>query len=566
MLLTLTLAAGLLGAADFAAGTPGALPAGAAFAQSSSPTIRPVRPSATPRRPAAPADPIQAGIREAQGLLRLGRIDDGLEKLRELARAHPENWMVLETLGRAYEATDRFSEAVALYRDAADRQADPGPALIELQRLYRIAENWDAALAVCLEYLTRSGDADAWVADEVESLVRTDRVGKEAIRLLEAATRERPDDLRLKEILLAARLFQGDEQRAMADAEALDRAQKARGSVLFRYANLAQEKGKLAAAVDGYDRLLRDAPAAAIRDQALYLRGQALRGLGRYAEAAEAFAAAGKTPEFGLAARLESAEMLAGQLGRPEEALVAYGGLLQELDSAPRRSRSTMADRIRLAMAELQIRLGRPGEAAGTYREMAASAADPAFRAEALYRAGEMFFFQGKLKEAEDAWYAVTDSFPGQKWVNDALEGVLLLGENNDEGGVPLAAFAQARYQQRLGRHDRGLELIDEALRQYPQAGAADDLKLERTRLLLALGRVPEARAEAESLSVQHPDSRFAPRGLLEVAERLKADRATEAEGDALFLEILMRHPESLEAARARAALQRTKDREAVGS
>ena len=516
--------------------------------------------SETPRRVRA-SDPVTLGLQEAQSLLRGGRVEDGLRKLRELAAAHPQEWRVIEALGRTLESMDQREEAASVFRRAADTWADPSLPLVELQRLHRGLGALKAALEVCLEYLVRVDRADAWVADEVESLVRTDGVGPEAIRALEEAMRKRPDDPRLREILIIARLHQGEALRAVDEAGDLDRERKAQGRLLLRFARTAHDKGLTEAALLAYERLLAREIPVTLQDQVLLLRAQALRGLGRPAEALAAYDEAIRREGIGLAAQVERAELLAGPLNRPEDAIGGYRDALTALNRAGD-AENRGADRIRLAMADLEIRLGRPSEAALVYQELARTAVNPSDRAEALYRAGEMLFFQGKLKEAQDTWYALTDSFPGQRWVNDALEGVLRIGENTDESGVPLAALAQAEYQRRLGRLERGLQIVDEALAAHPASRAADDLWLERSSLLLTLDRVAEARAAADTLGARFPDSRMAPRALRAVAERLSLDPATESEGQALYLELLTRYPESLEAPFARAALQRLKPRE----
>lgn len=519
-------------------------------------------PAEEPSRRGRPADPVLTGLQEAQGLLRGGRIDDGLKKLAGLEDAYPLEWRVVEAFGRTLESLDRREEAAAVFRRAADRFADPARPLAELQRLHRAMGDAAKALADCLEYLVRVEQGDSWVADELESLVRTDGLGATAIHALEEALRKKPDDPRLREILVVARLHQGEASRAVEDADALDRDRRAGGRMLLRFARMAQDKGLAEPALLAYDRLRgRDLPAT-LRDQVLLARAQTLRGLGRPVEALAAYEEAAQRPALAATARIERADLLAGPLNRPEEAIAAYRDALTAIgrDAGPAAGRT--ADRVRLAMAELEIRLGRPSEAAIIYQELARTAAEPGERAEALYRAGEMLFFQGKLKEAQDSWYAVTDSFPGQRWVNDALEGVLRIGENSDEGGVPLAALAQAEYQRRLGRVERGLEIVGEALAAHPASRAADDLWLARTNLLLVLDRIPEARAAADTLAARFPDSRLAPRALDAVAARLLLDPLTESEGQAVYLDLLTRYPESLEAPRARAALQRVKPRE----
>ncbi len=513
-------------------------------------------------------DAVDRSLSEGAGLIRQGKLEEAIQLLQKLQAANPQEWRVALALGRTLEGAGRPAEAMRLYRRAATDLAEARPALNELQRLQRAAEDWSGALDTCLEYLERFGDEDAWVADEVESLVRTDRVGPEAIRALEKARDARPEDRRLRELLVIARLHQGEADQAIAEATTLDRERKAHGAYVIRYARMAQEKGLFLAALQGFDRALALDAAGSVRDAALLGRARALRDLNRLPESLAGFEGASRdaSPPARAVAGFERAQLLAGKMRRPEEALGAYRTLLGELRREDRAEGEVTADRVRLAMADLRIRLEQPGEAAIIYRALADSAADTEVRAEALYHAGEMLFYQGKLREAQDTWYEVTDNYPKTRWVNDALAGVLMVGENSDEGGIPLTAVAQAMFQRRLGRLERGIQIVDEAIVRYPQARAGDRLREERVRLLLDLGRTAEARAEADSLALKYPESAMGPRAFLAVADRLAAGPATEAEAEAVYLELLTRFPDALEASQARAALQKSRDRSRASS
>jgi tetratricopeptide (TPR) repeat protein len=527
--------------------------------------VGPGRPNAT-RSPGTvkSLDPVERGLSEAAGFLRQGKVDDAVQRLRELHTANPDNWRVVLVLGRTLESIGRRDEAMALYRQEATTASDPGPTLIELQRLQREAEDWDGALATCLEYLTRVGDQDAWVADEVESLVRSDKVGPQAIRALEKARAARPDDQRLRELLIVARLHGNEGDQAMEEAAAIDRERKAHGQYLFRYAGVAQEKGLHPAALKGLDRVLQLDPTSSVREAALLARARTLRDLGRLTESAAGFdaAAAAASPSIRCAALSDQADLLAVKMRRPADALVAYQKLLAELSHGAPPDGAVTPDGVRLAIADLQIRLEQPGEAALIYRTLADSAADGEVRAEALYHAGEMLFYQGKLREAQDTWYEVVDNHPKSRWDNDALAGILMVGESNDEGGMPLTALAQAIYQRRLGRPERGLQLLDEALRQYPNARAGARLLHQKVFLLLDLARTGEARAAADSLASKYPENELGAEALLAVADQLAAVPATESEAEAVYLELLTRFPDSLQAARARMALQKARERD----
>lgn len=534
------------------------------------PGIRMTRPRVVPGRPdagrpdslaARAQDPIEGGLNEARGLFRLGRMDEAAAKLRLLFREHPDDARVYRALGAILEASQKKDEAMAVYREAASSPRDPGPALVEMERLYRESESWQKALEVCLEYRARMGEQGAdWVADEIESLIRSDRVGETAMQTLEAAVERNEKDSRLRELWISGLLHQGKTEKALEEAAVLDKNQKANGSLLFRYARLAEEKRRYAAALAGYDKVLERNPPGALKPEVLYRRAQVLRRLGRLDECLSALQASAEAGgPLAEQARRDQASILADELHRPEDALAVYEKSLAEAEKG--RGGAGAADQIRLAMAECHLRLGRPAEASRLFEELAEKAADADVRAQAQFEVGEMCFYQGKLKEADEAFYKLVDTYPQVSWVNDALARILLLGENSDEGGVPVTALAQSEYQRRLGQIEKGLKMVDDALGQYPESRAADDLLLQRSKLLIALGRVEEARAAADTLSSRFPESPQAPRAYLALAAGLSGTPAGDTEAQAVYLDILMRYPDSLEAQEARASLQRLKER-----
>jgi tetratricopeptide (TPR) repeat protein len=520
--------------------------------------------------PSSPAEPegqklgpVLTGMNEARGLYRLGRVDEAVQKLRELHRAYPDEIGVTQSLGSLLEASGKGDEALNLYREAAARATNPGPDLVQVERLYREAQAWDRALDTCLEYRERLGSAgETWVNDEIESLIRADRIGDTAIRSLESAVRRRPEDGKLRELWVTALFHQGKTEKALEEAATLDKNLKANGTLLFRYARLADDKQSYSAALAAYDMVLQRDPPAQVKSEAQFRRAAALRHLGRLEEALTALRALGAGDgAYAFRARQDEAVLLSQELHRPEEALAALRTILDSLAGEKGEALSQVADETRLAMADCQLSLGRPADALGLYQELAEKAVDAAVRVQALFQVGEMLFYQGKLKEAQDAYYQVVDKYPQEADVNDALARILLLGEDSDNGGVPLTALAQSEYQRRLGNLQKGIKLVDDALAQYPDSRAADALHFQRTKLLLELGRSVEARAAVDTLAARFPNSPLAPRAYLAVAGQLQKSPAGDSDVQAIYTTILLRFPDSLEAPEARAALRALKER-----
>lgn len=508
-------------------------------------------------------DPVEAGLAEVRGMLRLNQIEPAMVKLRALQEAHPENARVLLFLGSRLAELGKLDEAMQLYLTNLPKVPEPGPVYVDLERLYRQAGDWDRALEVCLEYQTKLGDRGHWVENEIESLIRADKLGRAAIEKLEPAVRARPEDTNLQRVWVLALFSSGQTTRALQEAQASDRTREGRGDAVWRYAQMALEKGASQEAVQAIDLVLASNPPAQRRDEAMYLKAQSLRKLQQLdasLQAYDALLAASPGGKFARSARIEKAQILANELHRSEDAMAAYQDILQNLNR-DRKEDARLAESLRLEMADAEIRREHPEQAAAIYTELADSLAPsaPEVQARALYELGEIQFYQGKLKESETTFYRLIDRHPKERWVNDALERILQIGENKDAGGAPLQALAQASYLRRLGQREKAASVVSMALEAHGDSRAADDLWLLRVRLLLDLGRATDAAAAADTLASTHPESPLSPRALLAVASVYAGDPRTEAAAQPLFERIMLEFPTSIEAPAARAALKEIK-------
>lgn len=514
------------------------------------------------REPRPTKDAIELGLTEVRSLIRIGRIEDALTKLGALHQANPNHPKVVLEYGRRLSELGRLQEAIALYRTSLASIEEAGPILIDLERLYREAGDWDQALAVCLEYQTRLGDRGQWVENEVESLIRSDRLGKEAVEQIGAALRSDPKEPGLGRLWILALFHAGQSERALNEATALDQTEGGKRDHVYRLSMVALDKNAFTDALLAFDVILAGAPTPGRRDEVLYRKAQVQRKLRRLDECLATFdqlLASGGDGKQARSARLEKAQILAHELHRRDEALRAYQDLLSSLRPDRRKDDAELFDDVRLAMAECHVLEGRPDAAAELYAQLADSSSSDDVRSEAMYQQAEMLFYQGEFDPAQEAYYKLTDLYPRARWVNDALQRILQLGENRDQGGAPLEALAQAAYQRRLGYVEKALGLVREAIEAHPGARAVDDLWLARVALHLDLGRTPEARAAADTLAAGFPASPLAPRALRMVADAFARDPRNAAEADALYERIVLQFPQSIEAPAARASLKGTK-------
>jgi tetratricopeptide (TPR) repeat protein len=215
-------------------------------------------------------------------------------------------------------------------------------------------------------------------------------------------------------------------------------------------------------------------------------------------------AACSGAPRLGELDQAESRE----RAGDDEAALRAYLAAqttCRRIDD-PLRRRASCADAY-LGRAELLVDMGRRAEAAAAFERAAASLADdPAPRARALLRAGQLHLDLGDDRRAYELLWRVVTEAPEQAFAADALALVLRDGRrrapdqlygvladlygrlaDTEIGDNLLFALAQLAEEER--RDPRlALSFHDTLARRYPKSGLRDDSLWRGARLARGLG------------------------------------------------------------------------------
>ncbi len=208
-----------------------------------------------------------------------------------------------------------------------------------------------------------------------------------------------------------------------------------------------------------------------------------------------------------------------------------------------------------------QLAAGRDEEARETLRAISKThRRDPLIREVADYDLIEMDFFAARFDTSAAGYRQFAAMNRRGYLTNDAIARILLIDENSDAGGKPLALYAQAVRQERLGRPDSALAYLRLALDRYPGVALEDDVCLAMGDASLALGLPAEARRHYSVVADSMPASPLAATALMRIAQ------LAEGEGDltaaaAIYEQVLERFPESVEADEARGALDRLRSR-----
>jgi soluble lytic murein transglycosylase len=146
------------------------------------------------------------------------------------------------------------------------------------------------------------------------------------------------------------------------------------------------------------------------------LKGQALRGLERWAEAAtEMRAVADNNPLVGPAVRLELEDMWLDEANQPDQA--AADGTKGLLDAQPRLLKIELAEKL----GKAQVALNDTDAAMDAYRQLLTAAGTTGFLGEQLYNLAEGASALGRNDEAINALRTSIERFPRSRKAPDAV-------------------------------------------------------------------------------------------------------------------------------------------------
>lgn len=542
-----------------------------ARAQTAPPISPPPSPQTSPPRGTTPADGSLGArnerlriVRDAQALMRQGKYEDALERLKAAPADEATGDDVVMLRGSCLRKLGRFDEVTALFRDRADaiaaRGGDPIPMLIELERVYREAKDPERAFDVCLAIHRANAAANPWILDEIESLVRADSLSGRVVTALQKEIQGRPEAQDLRDLIVGAYVFLGRTGDALREARDLDRARGAHGRLLLEHARLLARKEMGQPVVEATDLALAEGLKGDDAQEALLMRADGLRRARRFPEAADAYARAAAAQPDGPLARLafrNRAEMTVQDLHDVAAGAAAYGDLVLSLENAPVKDRGRLMGQALVALSDCQLRLGRYEQAAETLKRIEKEAPDATSREEAAFQQAEIFFYSGQADTAQAAYRRVVSGFSGGNRVNDALDRILMLSRCEQAGAVPMAALGQMAYQARVGAPARALEISETALRECGTCSAQEDILKGQTELLITLGRLDEAAATADTAAVLFPIGATSPSLLRAVADAMRVRDGDTERVIHRYEDLIVRYPKSQEAMEARNLLEK---------
>ncbi len=243
----------------------------------------------------------------------------------------------------------------------------------------------------------------------------------------------------------------------------------------------AWQQSSYDAAHDGFEYVFLNSKDPGTIFEAGRKMADSLYNLRRYSDALDAYTRLGD--RFSKRADMDVVAMRQGQcllkLGLHLRAADAFESLLNRYPSSRMKTKAMMAMAQSLAEAGGRDNLVRAAE---QYRKVAEKAADPAVRAEALFRSGDCMYNAGLYEKSIADYRDTAKKYPDSSFAAEALYGL---------------GWA---YRQ-LGRTQDAVKAAEVFIEKYPQSKLASEVKLRLGEQYFRAKKIQRARALLQSVA-----------------------------------------------------------------
>lgn len=170
---------------------------------------------------------------------------------------------------------------------------------------------------------------------------------------------------------------------------------------------------------------------------------------------------------------------------------------------------------------------------------------------------GEILYFSGDAQRATNEYITFLEDNLESRFLNDAVERLLLIDENAGSNPGPLAAYARAELAEEAGAPDSALVVLDGILKDPSSPLVADDALAKKADVLRGMRKFSEAVTQYRLMEVRFPQSRLVPGCKLKIAELYAVELGEKEKAVAECEEIAKGFPGTSYAVEARALLNK---------
>ncbi len=501
--------------------------------------------------PARAVDPVtRANLDSADRFLRGGRPDMALKIYDQVLVRNPVDPVASVGKAQALIALERYDAADSSLAAALER-VEPKTDLYRVRAELRVAQDrLPEAYRDVLRVMALDEDRASWAFRQTRDYLKQGLKPDQAAKLADQAASEHPDLVSFDVLKAVIEVLGERSKEALERIERADDDRKLRGRAVARFADEVGALGfpdvALAALRSAVDRT--DNPA--IRTKLLFRvadieenRGEyraAVASLDRIVKERPGTTSAGK-------ALLMSADLYQQHLDDPEGALAVYARIKDDPMLGHRRPEML------LQMGECYLRLGRFEEAADTYAQVIPEAIDPEDAERAAYELAEVEFFRGNPDSAKTLYQDMAENNPRSLLADDAAGRYILLNKYGSlGGGAAVQSLGRLEWSRQVGDSAAVDSVAGRILAVYPQGELGAEALLARAEVKVAGGNPAAAVADLDTLVARNPDDLRAPTALKRAGDLLTNRLDRPRDGLERYERILTDYPGSLEAPEAR--------------
>ena len=514
-------------------------------------------------------------LRKAPGELGLyvniGKLQERQGQRRKAERTYQEaidkvglNSAQTNRLAEALEQAGRPDWAAKAYLRAREKGGNPFLYVMELAALYVRQGQYDLMSQEYFSLLDKVPGSMGSIQLALEQAMKeasSPKLAEGLRKTLADRVRVHPEDSQNMEMMIWFCLQQQDFAFALTQAKAVDaRFPEDGGQQALRVAQIAQNNGDYATAIEGYRHLVRkgkthnlyfQARAGELEAEFLQLNqryalspNDVARLVGQYDEA---LAELGKTPSTTRLMRNE-AHLLAYYGGDLQKA----SDLLYDVIEMPKADKRTLNE-TKLELGDLLLFANEIWDASLLYSQVEKANADDLLGAQAKLRNARLSYYMhdfGWAKAQLDVLRASTSKLVA----NDAMQLSLLISDNmeDDSTYAMLQRYAAADlllYQGQLEAAWRGFDSITKLALSHP---LFDEVLMQKARIRMKQGRYAEADSLLAQVTALYAHDILADEALLMRAELNESQLHNTALALECYEQLLLSYPTSLYADRAR--------------
>ena len=515
---------------------------------------------------------------------KLGEKDKAFSIIDRLSKEYPDNYSLTRTIALVLSSNRFFYETVELYEDARKRMEKPGQITRDLANFHASRLNYSQATKEYIKFLNLAPQNFDYIRRQLSRFNTDSSTINIVLENLKTGLKESPDNTPLRKLVADYQFRTGKYEEALTEYLILETNSESDGRILFEFIeNLKLEK-QYNIGIKASRILMTLKPDSRIYPKTYFMLAEMneLNEAGRD----ELYPELNFTLHQSYAGGIDESPSIPKSIAiydslsnRYKNSLIASKALfrmgeiyftrLQNLDEAEKAFKNSMLsyrgteiiEPALARLADIDLERGDLASAREIYQKLAETTNRKDFRLKSKFIVSEIEYFSG---EFDSSLYHLNDVIFEADFkdaiMNDALELSVLLeivkSDNSVNSREALKLYSKAELFSRQRRYSEAQAQFQNLYEEYPDTPLSDDAFFIAGKLSARMGRFEESVRMLDLFLVTYPESNLADEVLLsagEISEMALQDRRISI---SYYERLLIDHPRSLYADRARKRLR----------